>query len=309
MSASSPAFPDPIPSIIPFNSISLLAGAPSIGKTALIAGLLRNLKDGRPVFGHQPSPLPGLGFINTDRSWAGGAGTWFNRAGYPEIPYYSLCDDDDFHPRRLRRKIERVGILFEFIDKLQLPPGSAVCVDPIALFLGGNLLDYDSCAIACHEIRKELKLRQFTMLANVHSGKLKADKKERYLRIQDQFLGSTAIFGFTDTQMYLATPAELGKPYYQFFWQSHLAPAETFTLERDEQGLFIPYVGADNANQAKIYALFPEDGSPIDLAGLVELAEAIPLSRATVKRILDALLTLDKIERIAHGFYRRKTVH
>ena len=311
MIASSPAFPDPIPSIIPFNSISLLAGAPSIGKTALLATLFKQLRDGHPVFGHQPSPLPGLGFINTDRAWRSGAGAWFDRVGYSDIPHYSLSDDDDFSPKRLRRKFDRTDLLFEFIDKLNLPPGSLVGVDPLALFLGGSLLDYDTCGVAIHEIQRHLKTRKLTLIATVHSGKLKADKKARYLRVQDQFIGSTAIFGFTDTQMYLASPAEISKPYYQFFWQPHLAPAELHSLERDDQGLFVSYVGADTGNQQRIFSLLPANSVSIDFGSLVDLALAIkpPLSRITVKRCLDALLDLGKVERPAHGQYRRKPIH
>jgi AAA domain len=294
---------DPLPDIIPAYGITLLAGAPNVGKTALLATLLRHFRDGRPIFGHQPSPLAGIGVINADRSWARGAGEWFKRAGFPEVRFYSMADDPSFDPRILRRKFERTARLAEFMDKLALPPESLLLVDPVSLFLGGNLLDYDSCAVACHEIRQCLRLRRFHMMAAAHSSKQRADKNQRYLRLQDQILGSTAIYGFSDTQMFLAAPEETGKPYYTFAWNSHLSPPEFFPLERDEQGLFVPYSGADEGNCARVLQLFPEAGE-ITLAALIETAGLIPLSKATLKRVVETLLERGRVERVRHGVYR-----
>ena len=59
-----PAFIDPIPRIIPAYGISLLAGAPNVGKTALLASMARSFRDNRLIFGHQPSVVPAIGVIN-----------------------------------------------------------------------------------------------------------------------------------------------------------------------------------------------------------------------------------------------------
>ena len=302
-------YTDPLPGVLPTGGISLLAGAPNVGKTALLAGILRNFRDQLPIFGRQPNPVAGIGYINADRSWARGSGIWFERIGYPEIPQYTMSDDAAFNPKRLRKKHERTDILATFIDLLKLPPHSLIVVDPIALFLGGNLLSYDDCAVACHEIRAYLRLRKYTMLATAHSSKIKADKKERYMRLQDQILGSTAIFGFSDTMLYLASPQETGKPYFTFLWHPHQAPAEVFQLEQDDRGLFQMYTGADSANQTRVMALLPEDGTPIAFGTLVELADQYPLSRATVARVLDALIDLGKVDKPEHGMYVRVLVH
>jgi hypothetical protein len=302
-------FTDPIPRIIPAYGISLLAGAPNVGKTALLAGIARRFRDHQPIFGHQPAVLPAIGVVNADRSWSRGTGEWFKRVGFPDVRYYSMADDRAFDPRSLRRKFERTQRLAEFVDKLKLPPESLLFVDPVSLFLGGNLLDYDSCAVACHEIRQMLATNRHHLIASAHSGKLKADKKDRYVRLQDQILGSTAIFGFSDTQMYLAAPEETGKSYYTFVWHSHLAPPEFFCLERDEQGLFVPYSGADQGNCTRVLALFPENGDEMPLGSLRELAEAIPLSRATLFRVLETLVERERIVKVKYGVYRRVLVH
>jgi hypothetical protein len=300
---------DPIPRIIPAGGISLLAGGPNVGKTALLAGMMHALKHGLPIFGHQPNPVEAIGIVAADRSWSRGAGEWFHRAGYPDIRHYAMVDDRHFDPKTLRRKFERTARLMEMADRLALPKHSLLLVDPIGLFLGGNLNDYDSCAVACHEIRAMLRDRTWTILATAHSAKLKADKRERYLRLQDQLLGSTAIAGFADTQMYLASPEEIAKPYYAFLWHPHTSPAETFYLERDEQGLFVPYSGADQGNCTRVLALFPEDGSEIELAALRELAGGIPVSKTTLYRVLETLLERDRIVKVRHGVYARVILH
>lgn len=299
---------DIIPSYLPGGGISLLAGAANLGKTALIAGLLHALQTTRLIFGHPARPVP-IGYINADRGWDKGAGLWLDRAGVAPIPYYSLSDDTEFHPKRLRRKFERVDVLASFIDRLGLPPDSLVIVDPVSLFFGGNLLDYDACMVACHEIRAYLRTKRYTLLGTAHSGKLKADKRDRYVRTGDQILGSSAQQGYSDAILHLAGPEELDASYYQLTWHPHGAKAETHLLERNEQGLFIPFSGVDLANQSRVLALFPEPPATITLAALCEYADALPLSRATVKRVIDALLRKGVVDRPSRGQYARVSVN
>lgn len=298
------AFPDPIPNIIPFGGISLLAGAPGTGKTALLASMLKDLRDGKAIFGHQPSPITSLGLLCVDRSWTTNR-QWFERAGFPEIPVYSVVDDHSFVKSRLRKKFDRIKLFSEFLDKLPLAPGGLVVADPIAMFLGGNLIDYDACAVACLELREIMHDRQLSMIGTAHTAKIKNDVKARYLRLQDQILGSTAIFGYTDTQMYLASPAELGTPHYTFLWNPHLSPPATFDLTRDEQGLFIPWTAEHGGNHERLLRCFPPDDSTLTYTALCQLAATIPLSTATVKRLLKALLDEGQIRKDANGGYAR----
>jgi hypothetical protein len=262
-------------------------------------------RDNKPIFGHQPSQLPAIGIINADRGWDTGAGEWFRRVGFADVRAYSMADDPSFDPRRLRRKFDRPALLMEFIAKLKLPHESLVFIDPISLFLGGNLLDYDTCACACHEIRKFQKEQKLHSIATAHSSKLKTDQKDRYARLQDRILGSTALLGYSDTQMYLASPDETGQPYYTFLLHSHLAPAEFYQLQRDEQGLFVPYAGDDEGNCSRVLLLFPDDGTPVPFKSLCQLAAAIPLSVATLKRVLAVLVERWRIEKVKHGVYAR----
>jgi AAA domain len=309
---ASPASPseghdDLLPNIIPYGSVSLLSGAAGLGKTAFFASLAKAFRDGTPIFGHQPIPIPEIGIIVADRGWERGARVWFERAGFPEIKVYSMPDDPHFDPRCLRKKYERTARFGEFIDKLAMVKRSLLFTDPISLFLGGNLLDYDTCAVACHEIRVLLRNRGLTLIASAHSGKLKADRNDRYQRLQDQILGSTALLGFSDTQMVLASPEETGQKHYTFMWLSHLAPPETFLMERDKQGIFTlaDVDGSDATSAHRVLALFPPDGSETTLGQLTELAQAIPLTMKTVQRALVQLIGERRVQKVRRGTYRR----
>jgi len=228
--------------------------------------------------------------------------------GFSEIPVYSMIEDPTFNPRMLRRKFERTQRLAEFIDKLRLPRGSLVYVDPLGLFLGGNLVDYDACAVACHEIRAVLRERGLLMLATTHTSKIKADQAARYLRMEDQILGSTALAGFSDTLMYLAAPEEVDRECYVLLIHPHMLKAQTFELQRDDNGLFVPYHGdAMTSAASRVLAVLPTDGALVPVEQVCELAT--PMTVRTARRALQALVQAQLAERPVRGLYRRKPAH
>ena len=302
-------FPDPLGLVFRHRSINLISGASGIGKTALMADMLNRFRTGAPIFGHTPARITDIGVIAADRDWEGGAGPWFVRAGFPDAKHYSFVDDPTFDPDTLDSLTERPKRLAEMLDKLEMKPGGIVLVDPIAAFLGGKPNDYDLNMRSCLKIRKLLRLRELTIFGTAHIGKMKADKRERFLRPQDAILGSAGQLAYADTQCYLAAPEEQETPYYTFLWHPHLVPPETFALERDRQGLFVPYSGADRENCRGILALLPENGTPMVLAMLLELAEQIPLSRRTVIRVLQTLVEEGTVEKVKHGTYARVVAH
>lgn len=313
--------PDPLPSIIPGGGISLLAGASGTGKTALLADLARRFRDHLPIFGREPAELGGQALIVTDRSWLQSTSLWMELAGFPEIPAYSLLDDPKFPKRSLRRKHERILVLQRCLDSLgDLPRNSLVWIDPIALFLGGNLLDYDACLIACAEIREICQERWITIIGTAHTAKLKADPKNRYLRPQDRILGTTAQLAYTDTQMYLAGPEEMDSDHYTFLWNPHHAVMETFELDRNDEGLFFP--AKKRVVEAK------EAPAPVDLAteplarqllsilpsdlgmAFVAIEEALgtTASRATIYRMLNRLVAAGYVRQPGRGQYQKAGV-
>lgn len=311
--SSPPKPPDPIPRLLPGGGVNLLIGAANVGKSALLAGIAVCFRDQQPIFGHQPSPLPKLAVLGADRSWES-TQEWFARAGWPDVPAHAPFDADDFNEHRLTNKRARIDILQEAINVLELPWGSLLIVDPIILFLGGNILDYDACASACIGIRRVCRRRGITILGTVHASKQKTDPKQRYARLQDRIAGSTALTGFTDTQLYLAGSEELDQPYHLLQWCPHLAPMEEFRLQKNALGLLVPYLEVDDdgtnpATAVRVLGLVPETPVLVRSHELVEQASELGISRATLFRQLTELHRQARILKIGRGAYCRPRPH
>lgn len=306
--------PDPLPDILPGGGISLIAGASGIGKTAFLAWWATRFRDRLPLFGYPPHPVPQQAILAIDRSWVQSTSKWFEAVGFSDIPAYSPPDDPQVKPSQWRNKANRIYLLGQFLDTLEqqiggLQPGALVYVDPLAPFLGGNLLDYDSCSVACMEIRELCRRRQITIIGTTHTAKLKADKQDRYARLQDRILGSTALLGYTDTQMYLAGPQETDKGLYAFLWNPHHAPQNTFWLDRDPQtGLFIP--AGDKPRGEEQQAILTFLGQQPDLtARFVALHAAIPVSKSSLHYHLQELTRDGLIRQAGRGIYQLIPTH
>lgn len=295
-------FPDLIPGILTYGSLNLLAGASGVGKTCLVSWLLAELQAGRPVFGHPTTPPAAIGYLCADRGLRTSQ-YWFDKHGTQITTIYTPVEDLLFDPARLRNKFKLVAILEQFLRAMNLPPGSLIVVDPLALFLGGNINDYMSCAVACIEIRRVCQKLQLTLLGTAHAAKQKSDSKTQYQRLQDRILGSAAQLGYADTQMYLASPEETGEKFFTFLWHSHTAPAEVFPLGRDQEGRFIPWAeSAISQEEGKILAAMSTDPDGTSFMDLVLKSE---VSRATVHRYLLSLIKEGRVTRVGHGRYRK----
>jgi hypothetical protein len=305
---SQPFPPDPIPNIFTGGGLSLVAGSPGAGKTALVTIWCKAWLEGEEIFGHQVPQLP-VYYLSIDRSWTQSSAKWFTLAGIPDIAHYSLQDDLSFQPFRLRRREHRLAILEECLDKYTLPWGTVVIVDPISIFLGGDLNNYDACACACMEIRRLCVLRGITLVGMVHAGKQKGKAEERYVRLQDRLAGSVAQLGFSDTVCYLGTPEEMDEEYSVFYWQSHHAPAQTFRLQRNLQnGLLEPQTGFREQILLPLVPVAPESASFKEIVAQAS-EEPYKLSRKTVYRYLMDLVATKVIAKVGHGRYTRPQIH
>ena len=311
---------DPLPVIIPECSINLLAGPPGVGKSALMAWFARQFAANLPIFGQQPSAVPYQAIIAADRSWDNSTKLWFELEDMGDLPAYSIQDDRAFKKARLRRKQDRVAILQECIYAVspegdgKFPRGSLIWVDPLGLFLGGNLLDYDTCLVGCSEIREICLALGITIIGTAHASKQKADKREQYLRLQDRILGSAALFGYTDTQMYIASPEEMQTSHYTFLWHPHHAPAELFALERDDHGRFRHTgrpVGEGQPRDrrrtellAYLLETFQTDTGEATTASLEARGEHLGASRASVHRRLRELREAGTLTALGSGRWK-----
>lgn len=320
---------DPLPAIIPFASVNLLAGASGVGKTCLTAWLATRFRDCLPIFGQQPNPVAKIAYLCLDRGWRS-TKVWLERVGYPDIAYYSLTDDATFDINRLYNKRARVQIFRECLDRLELIPNSLVFVDPIALFMGGNLNDYDTCAVALIGIRRICEELGITIFGLSHASKQKNDKADQYKRLQDRILGSAAQHGYGDTQMYLASPDETGKPYYTFLLHPHLAkPREIFLDRAEDTGLFfaagtlheveapaaIPSTDTPSPLDAQInedpylptiYDLIADEAPGTTTGTILDAARAtLNISRATTFRVINLLAQAGWIVSLGRGRWKR----
>lgn len=298
---------DLIPGIIPAKSVSLVAGAAGVGKTALTAEWCARFRDGRSVFGHPVNKAAFVGVLVVDRKWHSHR-QWFEAAGFPEIPHYSYQDDLSLKWDRFHLKTELVGLLEHGLEKIQAPRGAVILVDPISMFIPGNLIDYKSTAIGLGAINRFCETRGVTLIGTAHMAKQKGDKKERYTRPQDRILGSAALAGFTDTQMYLLGPEDMDDEFYGFGWIPHHVPADTFELQRDpSNGLFIPYYShSKDFDQLGMLKLIPEERGGIPTKDIVDSAgETMRLPRSTVYRYLGELKLLGRVQQPKPGRWFR----
>ena len=301
-------FPDPIPGIIPFGTVTIFAGAPGVGKTAMLAEWCQRWRDGAPICGHATSRPTGFYYLAADRQWASHQ-QWFNAVGFGDIPHYSLADDPTFDLTELLKPYNALTLLTRSLDVLRPLPGAHVFIDPISpLYIAGNPNASRDVARTLLGVSREAQARQINITCTAHFGKQKADKNERYQRPQDRIAGTGAFSGFSDTQIYLIDPEPPLQPYHVLGWvPRHVRPQE-FTFTRNDHGLFVPYdVMKDDAMASEILDSFNETGAT-SIAVLRERAIQRGHSKSAVAHALSRLLHEGRICRLGRGRYQRTQV-
>lgn len=304
-------FPDPIPGILPFGTVTVFAGAPGAGKTTLLADWCRSWRDGLPILGHATTRPTAFAYICGDRRWASYA-PMFEAVGFADIPHYVLAEDASISLADLRKPFKAHDRFDKALDALQVVPGTIVLVDPAApLYITGDTNRTCDVASSLIGFSRRCSEREITILATAHFSKQKADPRQRYLRPQDRISGSTSFAGFSDTQIYLIDAEPPKQPYSTLGWvPRHGAPQE-FKLVRDpETGLFVPFdaerhdTGAEETLQA-LLSVFPAPPDRIGLDALLDAAKtAQKLSRAKLFRLLQALIQQGRVLRMGRGKYR-----
>lgn len=309
-----PTFADPIPGILPFGTVTLFAGAPGAGKTAMIADWIVRMRDGRPIWGHPTNRPTAFCYIAADRGWASHQ-QWFDLVGYSDIPRYSLADDPHFDLKDLRDAHKSLELFHYALahcnNGLPPPPGALVTVDPVSpLYISGNPNASRDVARSLLTFSREARSFQVSLLLTAHFSKQHADKTARYQRPQDRISGSGAFSGFSDTQIYLCDPEPPDHPFHTLGWTPRHRPPEEFPCQRNEHGLFVPYdIMQEDVVAAHILDTLDATG-PTSIAVIRERCfDQHGYSPATVKRAIGRLMEQGRIVKVKHGVYGRVKLH
>lgn len=226
---------DLIEGIIPANEVSILAGASGVGKTTLIQQVLANAQKNQPAFGARVAPNLRLGYIAADRSWDSYIKTAKSTGlDLSTIGVRTLIDDESIELEGFKRNPIRT--LKELVVSLQ--PVDLVVVDPLVVFLGVDTNKYHLNAAALIELNRFCKSENVTLLGTHHATKARSDYS--FKRAQDRISGSSALLGFTSTQLFIASPDEIGRDdgVYEWYVISHHAPGRVIEMIRGDGGTF-----------------------------------------------------------------------
>lgn len=295
---------DPVPSLFTVGSITLLSGPSGAGKTTLMADWLTRLRDGRSICYQPAFPPPYIGVIATDRPWRDHQ-AWFDKAGFTRVPHYSLRDDEKLDWDRFLRPTHLPGLFRDALSRLDaqhpsgaMPPGSLVFVDTLMMYLPGNLIDYRQTAVGISKLDQIIQKRKLVLIGTAHTSKQKSAPDQQYTRPQDRILGSMALLGYTDTQVFLLPPLDDEKDDPASVCStvgiiSHHKRPIIMELVRDTQtGLFVPYrhtVEEDARIQELLSVVLPEPNASRTRELVEYAADNLNLNRRTVHRWLNIL--------------------
>jgi RecA-family ATPase len=307
-------FPDPIKGVIPFGTVNVFAGAPGVGKTAMIMDWIARMLTNRTIWGYQTSAPTGIYYIAADRQWRSHA-RWLELAGIPEgtVKHYSIADDAQLDLGRISNAGDALEFFAYCLEKLDPQPGGFLVIDPGSpIFIAGSPNSSRDVARTLLTLSRIAQHKQITIILSAHFGKQSGDTKDRYVRPQDRIAGSVAFSGFSDTQIYLVDPEpQNDQPFHIMGWvPRHQAPEE-FRCVRGPNGLFVPWdtVQEDERSQ-RVLDAFDKDGEAVTIGELVlRCLERYQYHRMVVRRALDQLLKHRRIVKLGRGKYIRAKIH
>ncbi|TFH63976.1 MAG: AAA family ATPase [Gemmatimonadales bacterium] len=235
-----------ITGILPRDEVSILAGASGAGKTTLIMQILRSLTRNEPVFGRPTLRDIRLGYIAADRTWrsyqktAAHVGLDLSSIGVRALVDDPAIDLKLFEASPIEELERLIGLLL---------PCDLIVVDPLVVFLGVDTNKYHLNAARLIRLNKLCRTNHVTLLGTHHATKARSDYS--FKRAQDRISGTSALLGFTSTQLFLAAPEETEREDGCAEWHiiSHHAAPTTILLNRGEGGTF-EWAGEESLNQA-----------------------------------------------------------
>jgi len=292
-----------ITGLLPEHQVSILAGVSGAGKTTLLLQILKQLAQGQHSVWDMPC-RPGLklGYIVADRTKQDLL-TTAEALEFPmqafNIPVRSLVDDESVDIGQFEQK--PLDVLFKMLDDLgQI---DLAVVDPLIVFTGVDTNKYHLNAAKLIRINRFCMDRQITILGTHHATKARSDFS--FKRAQDRISGSSALLGYTSTQLFLASPEETEDENGLSQWTivSHHAPPKTMFLSRTGPG-FVPVRTEVAAPSIPLDARIVEvlATGPRKAGELVQ--QLRPTGKATIYRALDRMQAAGVVVKTDWGHYR-----
>lgn len=299
------SFPDPIPGIIPFGTLTVFAGASGSGKSTMLDEWMVRWRDARTICGHPTCRPTAQYLLIADRRWDEDHSVWFRVLGWPDVPRYCLAEETV--PDYLWEPSRAVALFTYCLDQLRPIPGSHVFVDPMTpLFVAGDPNAQRPVARTLLQFNKLCAKYSINITVTAYFGKQKADHGDRYTRPVDRIAGSGAFAGYSHCQIYITEPEPPDHPAYILGWKPRHAAEAEFSFARDPStGLFVPFeLFTELDKQEAVCRAIPE--TPIATTPLLaRIRTAVKMSEATAERYLTKLVTDGRVTRIRKGLYRR----
>lgn len=220
------------------HQVSILAGASGAGKSTLALQLIHQLQKGQGLLGgFQVNPevdlaTPGqIGYVVADRTSLDLQVT-AEQVGvnFAALRLRSLVDDTAIDMGRFEQT--PTSVLFDLLASLK--GCSLVVVDPLIVFTGVDTNKYHLNAAKLIRINRFCMDHHLTLLGTHHATKARTDFG--FKRAQDRISGSSALLGYTSTQLFLSTPEENDTDFFQWTIVSHHAAPRTLALSRSSEG-------------------------------------------------------------------------
>lgn len=299
--------PDPLPPIFTGGSVNLIGGAPYVGKTLLVAWLVRQFLEGT-VLGY---PVP-AGAIS-EHVYIAGTGSWQKThhkvfAGLAVRPY-AIRDDLALDPGRGRRRQDRLAAFEEALAHVAPKPHAIVWVDPLTCFFSGSLLDPEVCHHSTEVVARLALKYQITLVGTTLAAKSKPNPQERYQSLVNRIASSAALYACMDTTLYLATPEECDRLVHTLGVYPRQARQQTYDLIQHPETGHFAYATSEQGETA-LHKAIPEAPASIHVSELQSLLcqpdASDSLSRPTLYRHLRLLTERGIIRQVERGRYQRR---
>jgi hypothetical protein len=253
--------------------------------------LIAACQRGEPFLGFPTVAGCNLCYVSVDRPFDSSALYWAEKAGVnpTKLNIYDLVTGPNVDLDSLETR--PVAFLTSFINKL--PPTDLLIIDTIGFYVG-DIMNYAAISGRLRRLTKLARAHNMTIVGTHHASKRRSDFS--FKRAQDNILGSTALLGSSDTQIFLNSGIETDEPFDTLTINPHTAPQSSIQLKRNDLGLF-NICGMDLDEDARILAMLRADvWTPVSL--LITVLDKVP--ERTLRRRLHDLVEEGLVERRGH---------